>query len=237
MRVVWLLGIVIASPQPSPAPRCPADMASIPGGRVEIEETRRTTTVAPFCLDKTEVTVAAYAACVRKGACGSERLGDNLMHYNDGGRLEPDSMCNWDKPGRANHPINCVDWAQAAAYCRAQGKRLPTEEEWQQGAAQNRFAAFPWGNEDPDGRVCKNVGARRGTCAVGGFPGGDAPGGVHDLAGNVAEWTAHEDRRAIHPRVVRGGGWYGDGQDFLIAHRSTVDDDTRLSGVGFRCAR
>ena len=58
--------------------------------------------VAGYCLDRTDAKVDAYARCVDAGACDEpDRGGD----------------CNWAVAGRGAHPINCVDHAQAAAYC------------------------------------------------------------------------------------------------------------------------
>ena len=63
----------------------------------------REVAIKTFKMAKTDVTVAQYAECVIKGAC-----------------TEPDAddYCNWGKPGRENHPVNCVDWSQAQAYAK-----------------------------------------------------------------------------------------------------------------------
>ena len=99
-----------------------------------------------FYIDITEVTVAAYAACVKAWRCSSKGL---EMPFNDGWEREyPEDAwaCNWKKKGRGNHPINCVDWYQAEAYCRWKGKRLPTEAEWEKAARGTDGRKYPWGN-------------------------------------------------------------------------------------------
>jgi len=55
--------------------------------------------------------------------------------------------CNWRRADRRNHPVNCVDWAQSKAYCERQGKRLPTEDEWEWAARGGVNGwNYPWGN-------------------------------------------------------------------------------------------
>jgi formylglycine-generating enzyme required for sulfatase activity len=181
-------------------------------------------TVHPFCLDQTEVTVDAYTACVQAGKCTAD------LTSGDG--------CNYGVSGRGNHPMNCVDWTQSAAYCHAQGKRLPSEDEWEwaaRGGSEGR--AYPWGASEPDAQLCwSGVAKREGTCAVGSYPAGDAPGGIHDLAGNVCEWTStsHEG----NTRVDRGGGWSNnDASGVSTAFRDWFAGSSRFSFLGLRCAR
>jgi formylglycine-generating enzyme required for sulfatase activity len=71
---------------------------------------------------------------------------------------------------------------------------------------------------------------------VGGFPSGDAPGGIHDLAGNVWEWTSTAYDSSA--RVSRGGSWSSGNPSFLrAANRIRFVPSFRDSNLGFRCAR
>lgn len=116
-----------------------------------------------------------------------------------------DMRCNWTAaPGaREEHPINCVDWNTAMAFCAWDQGRLPTEAEWEylargraapEGAAPRRY---PWGEAEPalsgacDRAQWRNCMGEGGgiTKPVGSFPSG-VIGGALDLAGNVGEWTA-----------------------------------------------
>ena len=92
--------------------------------------------VAAFCMDPTEVTVAAYKGCTSCSAPSTS------------------GACTWGVAGRDNHPINCVDWNQATAFCSAVGKRLPTEEEWEYAARGTPAWKFPWGNTPPSNQLC-----------------------------------------------------------------------------------
>jgi len=94
--------------------------------------------------------------------------------------------CNADVPGREAHPVDCVSFFDAAAYCAWASKRLPSEEEWELAARGTEGRRFPWGEASPVGRDCWNRGS---SCPVGSFPQGHSPLGVDGLAGNVSEWT------------------------------------------------
>ncbi|WP_434416954.1 SUMF1/EgtB/PvdO family nonheme iron enzyme [Nannocystis pusilla] len=147
--------------------------------------------VGRFCIDITEVTTAAYGACVRAGACTPTIVGDI-------------AECNLTRADRGDHPVNCVDFEQARAYCSWLGKRLPNDEEWMYAArARDGGGTWPWGNLPLDRtRACIQIGS---TCPVGQHPAGASPEGVQDLAGNVTEWTI----RGEFPRL-RGGSWRED---------------------------
>jgi formylglycine-generating enzyme required for sulfatase activity len=207
-------------------------MVSLPGGTFKMGKRGDTVTVQPFSLDATEVTADAYAACVRGGGCTADHPGEWTLY---GKEFTADGRCNYGVIGKGNHPINCVDWNQATAYCRWAGKRLPTEEEWEWAArGQSRGTQYPWGDEEPGSRACWN---RSETCAVGSYPAGDAPGGIHDLAGNVWEWTASKYAANSSLRVLRGGGFSDDATALLASIRGRYDPAPRYNYVGFRCSR
>lgn len=211
-----------SAPAVVPAAECPAGMVKIPGGPMFMGARDLIASadampphrvqVSTFCLDKTEVTAAAYQACVDKGRC--ERALDHVSwpKLTDAQKAKYSGFCNADKPDRASHPINCVAWAMADNYCTQAGHRLPTEAEWEYAARGSSQRKYPWGDDapaarflnacdercagwkrgqgDPDKTMFEGDDGFLGTAPVGSFPAGASAHGVLDLAGNVWEWTA-----------------------------------------------
>lgn len=212
-------------------------MSTLAGGTYTMGERNVTVTVRPFSLDITEVTADQYAACVRGGLCTA----DHLREWSVEGRpYVASDGCNYGVPGRGHHPMNCVDASQAEAYCHAQRKRLPTEEEWEWAARGGAAGhTYPWGSADPLQQACwSGLSARAGTCPVASLPAGDAPGSIHDLAGNVAEWTSSLYAPPVITRVTRGGGWnHRDAPSLRAASRHIHAPSDRVDHLGFRCAR
>jgi formylglycine-generating enzyme required for sulfatase activity len=157
-------------------------------------------------------------------------------------------------PGQASLPATHVSWYGADAYCRAQGQRLPSEQEWELAARGPSGRAYPWGDAEPDG--CFGVahasndprcpGRRGGPAPVGTSATDRTPEGVYDLGGNVSEWTSTPfqasrpaDEKACARsgcRIARGGS-YGDLRVWLHpVIRSRFDAETVDELVGFRCA-
>lgn len=180
----------------------PAEMVRIPAGEFimgydeedsefpNYSDPAHPVTVKAFDLDKTEVTVEAYERCVRAGKCSAA-----VAQYGS-------ERCNSGKDDKLDHPLNCVNWAQAIAYCAWVDCRLPSEAEWEyasRGGHDDWY--YPWGNEDPD---CTRavMGAdyegqempdeisgcgKRGTWPV--CSKGEFGFGLCDMAGNVSEWV------------------------------------------------
>jgi len=213
---------------PSPAPRCPAGMAGVPGGA--FRGSSALGVVSPFCLDITEVTVDAYKACVDGRKCTADNLGC------DGDYAK---WANYGVAGRGNHPVNCVSWNQAVAYCAAQGKRLPAIYEWEWAARSGLEARkYPWGDSPPSSsNLCfGSKSTPPGTCPAGSASGDRSAQGIFDLGANVHEWTADVSVGWLY---TRGGAWNGRDDDYLVEHEERHwpgNKPDRYPYIGFRCA-
>jgi len=204
--------------------------------------------LSSYSIDKTEVTVAQYRQCVRDGNCTAPETG-----------IRETEPCNWEESNRENHPINCVNWEQADRYCRAVGKRLPTEAEWEFAARGRKGRKYPWTSADePDNQLCwggegsdLGKGKPRSTCPVGAYSADTTPEGLQDMAGNVYEWVAdwygpYSSELKVDPRgptsgstrVIRGGSWYVIDPSYIRgADRDHEEPSLSFLVVGFRCAR
>jgi formylglycine-generating enzyme required for sulfatase activity/serine/threonine protein kinase len=234
---------------PTPAPKCAANQVAIPGGTFTMGDNHldsdsrpeHQVTLSPYCIDKTEVTVAAYRKCVDNGKCDKPE--------------KPHPYCIYDKEGLDKHPMNCVTWFEAKKYCQIIGGRLPTEAEWEFAARGTDGRKYPWGNQAPTSSRLNWSGKEDGwefTAPVGSYPSDKSPFGALDMAGNVWEWTAdsfsrysmenstnpHRSGSLASLRVNRGGGWSSDDPSRVrAASRGRDDPGFRLDNLGFRCAR
>jgi formylglycine-generating enzyme required for sulfatase activity len=176
-------------------------------------------TVATFEIDAFEITEAAYDECVRAQRCAP--------------------LPTSGEPGRA---IGGLSRADAEAYCTFRGGRLPTDDEWTFSAGGSKPRRYPWGDT---GAVCRRGawGLQDGPCGfefagpelAGAHPDGASPEGVHDLAGNVAEWVAGPPGQVVG--AVRGGSFHSGLATELrtwMTRAAVVTE--RLPDIGARCA-
>ena len=189
-----------------------------------------------FHIDKYEVTNAQYAEFVRA-------TGHRAPDCADYGRDDWNTwLGNRPPSGQENHPVVGVSWDDAKAYCGWAGKRLPTEQEWQQACQGKDGRRYPWGSSFVSGNA--NIsGSEDGyaqTAPVGTYPGGASPYGAMDMSGNVWEWTSSLYKGVGSRRVLHGGSWHkAPGLSFLVrcSNRYNAHPEFRSSGNGFRCAR
>ena len=184
--------------------------------------------VDDFYLDRTEVSRAAYEMVRRESGLGVTDSG------------APDS------------PATLVSWTDADRHCRAVGKRLPTEAEWELAARGSDGRVYPWGEEQPSAALVRFSGEARGPSPIDRYGDGASQNGVLNLAGNVAEWvsdwwdpTYYERSPANNPRgpllgdyrIVRGGSWADGAFELRTSARAYHNPDKGAAYIGFRCAR
>ncbi len=164
--------------------------------------------VPGFAIDAAPVTNAQYLAFLADGGYDRPELWSERgwAHRQQAGLIAPqfwerDEDNRWWRRVfgtmrlvRPQQPVVHVCWFEAEAYANWAGKRLPTEAEWEKAArfdpVTGRSRAYPWGDGEPDERTA-NLGQRHLEPAdVGAYPEGASPFGVHQLIGDVWEWTA-----------------------------------------------
>jgi iron(II)-dependent oxidoreductase len=225
----------------------------------------------PFFIDTTPVTNAEYAAFIDAGGYTDPRWWseEGWAHVRQAGIEAPRF---WERSGdtwwrtqfgvRApvvpDQPVVHVCFHEAEAYAKWAGKRLPTEVEWEKAArfdpATGRSRRYPWGDEEPTERHA-NLGQRHLSPApVGAYPQGASPLGVHQLLGDVWEWTSTDFHGytgfEVFPyaeysqvffgpdyKVLRGGSFGTDPSAIRSTFRNWDYPIRRQIFAGFRCAR
>ncbi len=220
------------------------------GHRTHTDVPHRVVLTRPFCMDAHEVTVGQWVACMDAGNCEQPNT------------IRP--FVTW--PNQLDHPVNCVDWRAAKKYCELRGKTLPSEAQWEWAATGGDGRTYPWGNEAP---TCEHADYVPGVLPsaagdAGCHGGGPSPvgthrqgdrkwpsGAIHDLAGNVWEWTLdnyqpYEQKEQVDPVImtdeslvhsVRGGGWNRSHAGIRSAFRGGARVGYQVPGLGFRCVR
>ena len=193
----------------------------------------------PFLMGATEVTVAEFSRFTK--ATGYRTFAERT-----------NAKFNWRNPlfrTKPNQPVVAVTYADAEAFCKWAGGRLPTEMEWEYAARAGASTRHFWGDELDERFIWYRENSLDGPHAVGTKPAN--PWGLYDVEGNVWEWVEGERRdgdRMVPQKVFRGGSWMtcpaispwridektGGGLTRvpITRNQDAFDDD-----IGFRCVK
>jgi gamma-glutamyl hercynylcysteine S-oxide synthase len=227
--------------------------------------------VDPYFIDTAPVTNGEYAAFVDAGGYDDRRWWtDDGWEYRQHAGLRAPRF--WERAGDrwlrtrfgvvepipADEPVVHVSFHEAQAYAAWAGRRLPTEAEWEKAARfdprTGRSLRFPWGDEEPTAEHANLAQRHLGPAPVGAYPAGVSPLGVHQLIGDVWEWTStdfagYPGFRAFPYReysevffgpkykVLRGGSFGTDPVACRATFRNWDYPIRRQIFAGFRCAR
>ncbi|MGM0632935.1 MAG: formylglycine-generating enzyme family protein [Pseudomonadota bacterium] len=213
------------------------DMVRVDGGLHEIgsfllnirDNPVRQVCLAPFSMARHEVTFREF----------------DRFTAATGGRVPHD--LDW---GRDERPVVGINRAEAEAYAQWLSEqtggdyRLPTEEEWEVAARghDSPVSQYVEGQQAGELRAncaeCESAWSGESTAPVGRFPANTL--GLHDVHGNVREWTAscyREVRGGCSVGVVKGGSWDTGFDTLRFSHRAALSLRSRSSDVGFRLLR
>jgi len=196
--------------------------------------------LATYYIDKKEVTQAEYERYVKMTKRGKPFI--------------PVFEDDQSKILRPELPAMGMSWADAEAYCKWAGKRLPTEAEWEKAGRGEGKRRYPWGDEFGMGHanVDGDEDGFKYLAPPGAFESGRSPYGVYDMTGNVAEWVAdtydeHYYEKAPYRdppgpeegqhKVIRGGSWRETQHNARLSKRFQAKMWRTDTTIGIRCAR
>jgi formylglycine-generating enzyme required for sulfatase activity len=247
MRTILVLVVLLWLAVYPAMAAAPVDMAEVPAGEFMMgsqtgdsdEQPAHKVYVDAFSMDMYEVTVGQYSAFLQTTGVNS-----------------PSDWKAMNQPAYQKRPVANVDWADAAAYCKWAGKRLPTEAEWEKAARGTDGRLYSWGNDPPTQRHAnygKTKSNNHGVLApVGTLEDGKSPYGIYDMAGNVWEWVSdwyagdyYMNSPSHNPtgpasgesKVLRGGAWDSDPQHLRSTLRYFHRSGHQHKNYGFRCAK
>jgi len=215
----------------------------------DTEQPQRRVWLDQYEIDRNEVSLGEYLLWLRQQQRQlPEEVRKLIDHVTTVHALPPETLARW--------PALYVTWSEASGFCRAQGKRLPTEAEWEKAARGDSGKLFPWGRRPPTPALAM-FGQYHAheipiVAPVESGEEGRSPYGLHHMAGNAAEWVEDwfgidyyatmPDRNPHGPangryKVVRGGSWKSAPALLRTATRGGASPDQRAATIGFRCAR
>ncbi|HEV2037605.1 MAG TPA: SUMF1/EgtB/PvdO family nonheme iron enzyme [Candidatus Eremiobacteraceae bacterium] len=249
-----------------PALRAP--VGGIDGAFVyDNELPRHTVDVSAFFIDRDLTTNSEYAEFMAAGGYAMRELwSEEGWKWKESATPAPLYWSGppWKERGffaetmlRDDAPVTGVSAFEAEAYAAFRGKRLPSEAEWEVAAAwdpaSQHMRRFPWGDE-PNDPGSSSSSRSWGTTPVGFRQENTSALGLHDVIGNVWQWTSSQFRGysgfLAYPypeysevwfdgdhRVLRGGSWFTDRSLGRTSFRNFYRRRFRPGFNGIRCAR
>jgi formylglycine-generating enzyme len=187
-----------------------------------------------FCIAKFETTNAQFAEFVKatKFVTDAERLGNGMTFTPPLREFQwkkdksafwmfPNGKSNGGIEDKMNHPVTCISYRDAEAYCRWAGGRLPTIDEWEvstrAGTRTDRFFGANIGDirkfgnvwHLQDHKVLDETDGYGRTSPVGSFEAN--PMGLYDVYGNVFEFCTGKlpgKKKRPYMGFARGGSWW-----------------------------
>ena len=228
--------------------------------------------VEPFRICSTPVTNAQFQAFVDEGGYRRRefwslrgwdwRRREGVEHplfWVTDGRRWSEQVFDEVVPLRPWHPVACVNWWEAEAWCKWAGRRLPTEAEWEMAASfdpkTRSKRRFPWGDTPPTPDRANLDYLAGGTIDVRALPASDSALGCRQMIGNVWEWVAstfdpypgfvcdpykeYSQPYFGRKKVLKGGCWTtrsllirNTWRNFYMRHRRNIFAGFRTSPVG-----
>ncbi|MBN1612342.1 MAG: SUMF1/EgtB/PvdO family nonheme iron enzyme [Polyangiaceae bacterium] len=209
-----------------------------------------------YCIDSTEVTREQYQEWLATHPDPSSGQNDECT-WNDS--YEP--TCEWPPGDKAEHPVVCVDWCDAYAYCIGVGKRLcgsidggasdfndrynVADRQWSIACSSSHRYEWPYGDSFQASSCNVFDHGMADTVPVASLPACQSPlsayAGVFDMSGNVKEWeeACNGETGSSDHCLARGGSFADDvGNDYFLldcSNSDIFDRNTATNDLGFRC--
>ncbi|NUM33652.1 MAG: SUMF1/EgtB/PvdO family nonheme iron enzyme [Candidatus Brocadiae bacterium] len=194
------------------------NMGYIEGGSIFLEKNQKVE-VKSFYMDQTEVSNIQYQVFINSTGQHAP------LHWEQGKYPQ----------GKSSYPVTNITWYDASLYALWQGKKLPSESQWQKATFHNKKEKWPWGSEFHKGNA--NL-QNKEMQKVGQFPKGKSPYGILDMIGNAWEWGEEwYDNDTKEDKVIRGGSYRSvlEGNEGLF--RDGFPPGIGREDIGFRCVK